>query len=271
MFFIRRCIGFGAALGCHLVFTHPTAMDGNFRSETIYAVTRLAWLGVGYGERGWFGGTLLCVNCSKWQVVVLFEAGEIFSSWKLRKSRKPNRCFKLVFFNLRQENKSWLVILGTSVFLHHVFRDMLIYFSTRLVFFRDWEFSRWIQAFFFQNLYTIRFSQVFQFECTHFFGNMSYHSDERAFHNSLVASHHPWCRAARFHQFVFLTHLRLKPWISTRLCWCQACNEAVVPGKLFTYWQWTLSFTVWWINHVDRLTCSRCDTLRNHILKQRKR
>ena len=30
-----------------------------------------------------------------------------------------------------------------------------------------------------------------QFECTHFFGNMSYHSDERAFHNSLVASHHP--------------------------------------------------------------------------------
>ena len=53
MFFIRRCIGFGAALGCHLVFTHPTAMDGNFRSETIYAVTRLAWwLGFGYGERG---------------------------------------------------------------------------------------------------------------------------------------------------------------------------------------------------------------------------
>ena len=26
-----------------------------------------------------------------------------------------------------------------------------------------------------------------------------------------------------------------------------------------------------WINHVDRLTCSRCDTLQNHILKQRKR
>ena len=41
--------------------------------------------------------------------------------------------------------------------------------------------------FFFQNLYILRFSQVFQFECTHFFGNMSYHSDERAFHNSLVA------------------------------------------------------------------------------------
>ena len=52
MFFIRRRIGFGAALGCHLVCTHPTAMDRNFRSETIYAVTRLAWLGVGYGERG---------------------------------------------------------------------------------------------------------------------------------------------------------------------------------------------------------------------------
>ena len=46
MFFIRRCMGFGAALGCHLIFTHPTAMDSN-------AVTRLAWwLGVGCGERG---------------------------------------------------------------------------------------------------------------------------------------------------------------------------------------------------------------------------
>ena len=45
----------------------------------------------------------------------------------------------------------------------------------------------------------------------HIFGKMSYHSDERAFHNSLVASHHPLRRAARFHQFVFLTHLRLKP------------------------------------------------------------
>eukprot|EP00434_Breviolum_minutum_P044275 symbB.v1.2.039530.t1/scaffold6629.1/size22631/1 len=32
------CIGFGAALWCHLIFTHPTAMDSNFRSETIYVV-----------------------------------------------------------------------------------------------------------------------------------------------------------------------------------------------------------------------------------------
>ena len=58
------CFSYGVALalvphwGCHLVFTHPTAMDGSFRSETIYAVTRLDWwLGVGYGERGWFGST----------------------------------------------------------------------------------------------------------------------------------------------------------------------------------------------------------------------
>ena len=136
---------------------------------------------------------------------------------------------------------------------------MLIYFSTRLVFFRDWEFSRWIQAFFFK---------------TCFFGNMSYHSDERAFHNSLVASHHPWCRAARFHQFVFLTHLRLKPWRCSRLCWCPICKEAVAFGKWCAHWHWTLCwqnptvFAVWWIDPVDRLTCSHCDRLRNNILKQ---
>ena len=51
MFFMRRCIGFVAALWCHLVFTHPTAMDSNFRSETIYVVTRLAWcLGLAVGS-----------------------------------------------------------------------------------------------------------------------------------------------------------------------------------------------------------------------------
>ena len=160
-------------------------------------------------------------------------SGRNFFFLKIEEIKKTKSLFQISIFNLRQENKSWWVILGTSVFLHHVFRDMLIYFSTRLVFFRDWEFSRWIQAFFFQNLYTIRFSQVFQFECTHFFGNMTYHSDERAFHNSLVASHHPWCRAARFHQFVFLTHLRLKPWRCSRLCWCPICKEAVAFGKLF--------------------------------------
>ena len=49
MFFMRRGIGFSAALWNHLVFTHPTAMASNFRSETIYAVTRLAW---------WLGGWL---------------------------------------------------------------------------------------------------------------------------------------------------------------------------------------------------------------------
>ena len=50
-------------MACHLVFTHPTAMASNFRSETSHVVTRLAWSGVGYGERGWFVGTL-CVNSS---------------------------------------------------------------------------------------------------------------------------------------------------------------------------------------------------------------
>ena len=45
------CIGFVAALWCHLIFTHPTAMDSNFRSETIYVVTRLAWcLGLAVGS-----------------------------------------------------------------------------------------------------------------------------------------------------------------------------------------------------------------------------
>ena len=47
-----RCIGFGAALWRHLVFTHPTAMDNNLGGETIHVVTRLAWSGVGCGERG---------------------------------------------------------------------------------------------------------------------------------------------------------------------------------------------------------------------------
>ena len=71
-----------------------------------------------------------------------------------------------------------------------------------------------------------------------------------------------------------MTHLRLKPWRCSRLCWCPVCKEAVVPGKWLTHWQCTLcwqspaAFTVWWINHVDRLTCSRCDTLPNNILKQ---
>ena len=70
------------------------------------------------------------------------------------------------------------------------------------------------------------------------------------------------------HQFVFLTHLKLKPWRWSRLCWCPACKEAVVSGKWFAHWQCILCwqspavFTVWWINPVDRLTCSHCDTLR---------
>ena len=125
--------------------------------------------------------------------------------------------------------------------------------------------------FFFQNLYTIRFSQVFQFECTHFLETWATTLMNRPFiiHWLPLITHD--AVQLGFTNLFSWHILRLKPWISTRLCWCQACNEAVVPGKLFTYWQWTLSFTVWWINHVDRLTCSRCDTLRNHILKQRKR
>ena len=76
------------------------------------------------------------------------------------------------------------------------------------------------------------------------------------------------------HQFVVLTHLRLKPWRWSRLCWCPACKEAAVSGKWFAHWECVLCwqsravFTVWWINPVDRLTCSHCDTLQNNIFKQ---
>ena len=76
------------------------------------------------------------------------------------------------------------------------------------------------------------------------------------------------------HQFVFWTHLRLRQWRCSRLCWCPACKEALVSGKWFAHWQCILCwqrpivFTVWWINPVDRLTCHRWDTLRNNILKQ---
>ena len=60
------------------------------------------------------------------------------------------------------------------------------------------------------------------------------------------------------HQFVFLTHLRLRQWSCSRLCWCPACKEALVSGKWFAHWQWPLCwrspavFTLWWINPVDR-------------------
>ena len=76
------------------------------------------------------------------------------------------------------------------------------------------------------------------------------------------------------HQFVFWTHLRLRQWRCSRLCWCPACREAFVSWKWFAHWQCILCwqrpivFTVWWINGVDRLTCSHCDTLGNNILKQ---
>ena len=76
------------------------------------------------------------------------------------------------------------------------------------------------------------------------------------------------------HQCVFWTHPRLRQWRCSRLCWCPVCREAVVSGKWFAHWQCILCwqrptvFAVWWINPVDRLTCSHCDTLGNNILKQ---
>ena len=76
------------------------------------------------------------------------------------------------------------------------------------------------------------------------------------------------------HQFVFWTHLRLRQWRCSRLCWCPACKEALLSGKWFAHWHCILCwrsptvFAVWWINPVDRLTCRRCDTLQNNILKQ---
>ena len=87
----------------------------------------------------------------------------------------------------------------------------------------------------------------------------SYQSDDWDFHDSLVPSHLPF---------------RLRQWPCSRLCWCPACEEALVSGKWFAHWQCILCwqrpivFTVWWINGVDRLTCSHCDTLGNNILKQ---
>ena len=87
----------------------------------------------------------------------------------------------------------------------------------------------------------------------------SYQPDEWDFNNSLVPSHLPF---------------RLRQWCCSRLCWCPACKEALVSGKWFAHWQCILCwqrpivFTVWWINPVNRLTCHRCDTLRNNILKQ---
>ena len=110
-----RCIGFSAALWCHLVFTHPTAMASNFRSETIHVVTRLAWSAVGYGERGSFGGTLLCVNYSSARSG--FVWGEkLFLPENWAKSRKPNRCFKWASFSIhltRPDPNSSLATIST--------------------------------------------------------------------------------------------------------------------------------------------------------------
>ena len=48
----------------------------------------------------------------------------------------------------------------------------------------------------------------------------------------------------------------------------QLCLENYLHIANALCWQSPAAFTVWCINHVDRLTCSRCDTLRNNIIKQ---
>ena len=89
------CFSPGAALAW---FTLRTAMASNFRSETIHVVTRLAWSVVGYGERGWFGGTLLCVNYSSAGSGFVW-VGETFLAWKSSKINKAKSLFqKNIFF-----------------------------------------------------------------------------------------------------------------------------------------------------------------------------
>ena len=149
-----------------------------------------------------------------------------------------------------------------------------------------------ILAQFFQDLVFLLFSRVFSsFERTHFWkhddvfiplGPPFPHkaattylmNDPCTIHWFPLISHDVAQLDLPCHQFVVLTHLRLRQWRCNKLCWCPACKEAVVSGKWFAHWQCILcwqnpaAFTVWWINPVDRLTCHRCDTLRNNILKQ---
>ena len=103
-FFMRYSIGFSAPLWCHLVFTHPTAMDSNFGSDTIHGVTRPAWSGVA-----------LC----KLQLSKCFVGGgRNFFFLKIEEHQENQIVVsnELLFSKLRKENKSWLVILGTSAF-----------------------------------------------------------------------------------------------------------------------------------------------------------
>ena len=82
----------------------------------------------------------------------------------------------------------------------------------------------------------------------------------------LMTSRSYTCRVTNLFSW---THLRLRQWPCSRLCWCPACKEALVSGKWFAHWQCTLcwqrpiAFTLWWINPVDRLTCSSLRRIAN--------
>ena len=108
----------------------------------------------------------------------------------------------------------------------------------------------------------------------------SYHFDERVFHNSMVASHHPWRRAARFHRHLFSWHIwgwshdAATDYAGVQLVTRQLCLE-----QDLAHWQCTkvltmrpaAKSTVWCINHVIDwlvLGTTHCETiLSNSCLK----
>ena len=143
-----------------------------------------------------------------------------------------------------------------------IFQDLVLLLISRV-------FSFWINTF-------LETWWCFDSSLTAISTQRNYYCDEWSFHNSLVPSHLPWRRAARsaMSPICFLDDLRLRQWRCSRLCWCPACKEALLSGKWFAHWHCILCwrspsvFAVWWINPVDRLTCRRCDTLQNNILKQ---
>ena len=95
------CIGVVAALWRHLIFTHPTAMDSNFRSETIYVVTRLAWcLGLAVGSEVEVDLEVTCsvffLQLSKWLFCLKRE--RFFCPWNLRKIKEPKSLFEWASF-----------------------------------------------------------------------------------------------------------------------------------------------------------------------------
>ena len=73
--------------------------------------------------------TLLCVNYSS-ATSGFVLGGETFDSWKLSKIKETKLLFQMnILFQLRHENKTWLVILGTSVDII-MFSDFPISLST---------------------------------------------------------------------------------------------------------------------------------------------